>query len=100
MILNELQGVTPISQPAIDILEITPKENTEASTSVFVDLIRHLDANIKASDNTMNSYILNQNISTHELMISMENAKHSLQMAVEVRNKIIESFEKITQMGI
>lgn len=100
MIINELQGVTPISQPAMNIPEITSQENTEANTSVFVDLIKHLDSNIKASDSTLNSYILNQNISTHELMISMENAKHSLQMAVEVRNKIIESFEKITQMGI
>ncbi len=101
MILEQIQGIHSLQQPEIKILEPLNIENNPGTTpSIFTDLIQHLDNNIKASDNAMQSYILNQGISTHELMISMENAKHSLLLAVEVRNKLVESYEKITQISI
>jgi flagellar hook-basal body complex protein FliE len=101
MILEQIQGVNSLQQPEMKVLEFKGIDNTpEQTPSMFTSLIKHMDNNIQASDKAMQAYILNQGISTHELMISMENAKHSLQLAVEVRNKLVESYEKITQISI
>ena len=36
----------------------------------------------------------------HELMISLEEAKLALQLAVEVRNKILDAYQEILRMQI
>ncbi len=101
MILNEIQGIKPLQQTEMKFSDTgVIKSSPDISPSIFGDLISSLDSKIQNSNSTFQGFILNQGVSTHDLMISMENAKQSLQIAVEVRNKIIESYEKITQIGI
>lgn len=62
--------------------------------------IEKLDQTVKLSDKAMTDYILKKDISTHELMIAMEQAKHSLQVTIEIRNRLVESYRQITQMQV
>ena len=67
----------------------------------FMNLvIDSLDENIKSADEAVKSYILQDGISTHELMITLEETKHSLQMAVEIRNKLVSAYEEVIRMRL
>ena len=41
-----------------------------------------------------------KNVSLHQAMISMEEASVSFQMMVEVRNKLLDSYQEIMRMQI
>ncbi|MBA4151905.1 MAG: flagellar hook-basal body complex protein FliE, partial [Acinetobacter sp.] len=36
----------------------------------------------------------------HELVMAMEQAKLSMQMAVEIRNRLIDAYQELTRMQI
>ncbi len=66
----------------------------------FYSMIHSVNSDVKAADTAMTDYMLGKNISTHELMITFEEAKHSLKLAVEVRNKLTEAYQKITRIRV
>jgi flagellar hook-basal body complex protein FliE len=41
-----------------------------------------------------------QNVSLHQTMIAMEEANVSFQLMVEVRNKLVDSYQEIMRMQI
>jgi flagellar hook-basal body complex protein FliE len=41
-----------------------------------------------------------QNVSLHQAMISMQEANVSFQLMVEVRNKLLESYQELMRMQI
>lgn len=57
------------------------------------------DLQIKA-DQTINNYVAGNHDNLHEVMITAEEAKLSLQLLVQVRNKIIEAYQEIARMQI
>ena len=43
------------------------------------------------ADNITNEFIAGGDVEVHEMMLSMEEAKMSLQLAIQVRNKIVDA---------
>lgn len=48
----------------------------------------------------LSSYALGENVSPHELVMAMEQAKLSMQLAVEVRNKLVDAYQELTRLQI
>jgi flagellar hook-basal body complex protein FliE len=46
------------------------------------------------------AFIKGDNVDVHQVMISTEEAKQSLQMAVQIRNKLVEAFQEINKMQL
>lgn len=57
------------------------------------------DKQIEA-DNITQNYIKGDETDIHNVMISTEEAKMSLEMAVQVRNKIVEAYQEISRMQL
>jgi flagellar hook-basal body complex protein FliE len=57
------------------------------------------DQSAAASDALAN-YAVGNPVSPHELMIAMEQARQSLQLTVEIRNRLVESYQELTRMQI
>jgi len=84
------------------------KETTDTSKSEqgsFLDMLKSKmdDVNnlqIASEDNTQSFIKGDTNINIDQVMLSGEEAKQSLQLAIEVRNKLIDAFQELnkTQM--
>jgi flagellar hook-basal body complex protein FliE len=81
-------------------INIENRQVQEGNSASFLSMIQVIDNKVKSSDSAMKNYILGGNISTHELMISLEQAKHTLKVAVEVRNKMTQAYEKIARIRV
>jgi flagellar hook-basal body complex protein FliE len=57
------------------------------------------DDQIQADEATQ-SFIQGDNVDIHQVMIATEEAKMSLQMAVQVRNKLVEAFQELNRMQL
>lgn len=57
------------------------------------------DSQIKA-DNTAVQFLAGDIQDIHQVTIAMEEAKLTMQLAVEVRNKVIEAYQEISRMQL
>jgi flagellar hook-basal body complex protein FliE len=53
-----------------------------------------------AAGEAVNGLLSGKNVSLHQTMISMEEASVSFQLMVEVRNKLLDSYQELMRMSI
>ena len=91
---SELAGLNGTQAPA----HIGRAEGT------FENVLGHLVGEVNdkqlAANQSVNGLISGQNVSLHQAMISMEEASVSFQLMVEVRNKLLESYQELMRMQI
>ena len=58
------------------------------------------DKQVAAGDAICNGLLSGKNVSLHQTMIAMEEASVSFQMMVEVRNKLLDSYQELMRMQI
>lgn len=66
----------------------------------FLDILNRNDTLYENATDKVMKYAAGENIPVHDVMVAMENAKLSFQFAVQVRNKLVESYQEITRMQI
>lgn len=79
------------------------KKNNEIGIS-FVNTLKEKlgevnDNQIKANELT-DKMIRGENVNVHQVMLATEEAKMSLQLAVQVRNKLLEAYQEVNRMQL
>lgn len=76
-------------------------ESTENSfQSVLEDSLNKLNDQQLAADKITSEFVAGEDIEVHEMMLSMEEAKMSLQLAIQVRNSVVEAVKELTNMQL
>jgi flagellar hook-basal body complex protein FliE len=85
------------------------KANTEETDDTvkgisFGDTLKEkldeVNADQLEADAVTEAFLKGDDVDIHEVMIATEEAKQSLQMAVQVRNKLVEAFQEINRMQL
>ncbi|MBU3195833.1 flagellar hook-basal body complex protein FliE [Clostridium algidicarnis] len=98
----KVNGFVPDSS-VFDNMKINNKEKQEKQET-FLDVLKQgmnsvNDKQILA-DSNMESLIKGEQMDVHKVMLATEEAKLSLQMAVQVRNKLVEAYQEINRMQL
>jgi flagellar hook-basal body complex protein FliE len=64
------------------------------------NMVNDVSAQQSASADAVNGLLSGKSTSLHSAMISMEEASVSFQMMVEVRNKILDSYQELMRMSV
>ncbi len=64
------------------------------------DAIGEVNALQQASTQMTDDFIMGRTDSIHEVMIAAEKASLSLQLTLEIRNKVLEAYQEINRMQI
>ena len=64
------------------------------------DAIQSVDSSMKTSEAKVQDYVSGKTDNMHDVMISMQQSQLSFQMMVEVRNKLIETYQELSRMSI
>jgi flagellar hook-basal body complex protein FliE len=62
--------------------------------------VREVNAKQAAAGDAVEGVLTGQNVPLHQAMIAMEEANVSFQLMVEVRNKLLESYQELMRMQI
>lgn len=83
----------------------TNKSNLESGSEsnfskVITEAIEKVnDAQVNA-DNKVESFIKGEEVSMHDVMISMQESQLSMQLLIEVRNKVVEAYQEINKIQL
>jgi flagellar hook-basal body complex protein FliE len=94
--LPELQAL-PLLHPAADTSRAAPPPGFGEVLSRMVGDIN--DRQLAAADKVQD-LLGGREVSLHETMIAMEEASVSFQLMVEVRNKLLESYQELMRMQV
>lgn len=94
---SELEKLSPGILPgSVD----AARPATSSFASLATGLVTDVAAKQAAAGDTVNALMSGQNVSLHQTMIAMEEASVSFQLMVEVRNKLLESYQELMRMQI
>lgn len=76
------------------------KTNKDSLSEIFKEKLNHInDLQVQANQNT-EELITGEADNIHEVLIKNSEAMLALEMAVQVRNKIVEAYQEIMRMQI
>ena len=96
---------TPRVAPAeINPADLKEVSSAQSSSGSFAGMLGKLVADVNAKQNAAGGAVAalqaGQNVPLHQAVIAMEEANVSFQLMVEVRNKLLESYQEIMRMQI
>ena len=98
---TELQTLTPslpTSSPLPVAPEVTPVDGS--FSSVLGKMVNEVNAKQSAANDTVTGLLSGQQVPLHQAMIAMQEANVSFQLMVEVRNKLLDSYQELMMMQI
>ena len=89
--LDACQAATSVTEPA----------SVNASfSSVLGQMVQDVSAKQNIATQSLQDLQSGKNVSLHQSMIAMEEASVSFQLMVEVRNRLLESYQEIMRMQV
>ena len=99
-----------VSIPTAELRELNgsqlagPVGATQPSDASFAGLLGNLVQDVNAKQDVASQSLRDlqsgQNVSLHQTMIAMQEASVSFQLMVEVRNKLLESYQELMRMSV
>jgi flagellar hook-basal body complex protein FliE len=92
---DELQGLGNISTP-----QPQGVHGGRSFSDFLGQMVQDVNAKQGAASSAMEGVLTGQKVPLHHAMIAMEEASVSFQLMVEVRNKLLESYQELMRMQI
>ena len=93
----ELQQLGSVGRPS----GIAPSQpSADSFGSMLSRLVNEVGAKQAAAGASVQGLLAGENVSLHQAVVSMEEASVSFQLMVEVRNKLLESYQELMRMQI
>lgn len=88
-----------------DTLSLDKKvTNTDSSNNSFFDMLKskldEVNNQQLAADDATQKFVTGEDTDIHNVMLSTEEAKMSLELAVQVRNKIVDAYQELNRMQL
>lgn len=99
-------SIAPIDAVSIGRVGVSEMGMGEAvqGGSSFMQLVGsavgEINDSLQGADASVRALAAGENVSTQDVMIAMEHAHLKLQFAVEVRNRLIDAYQNLTNMQL
>jgi flagellar hook-basal body complex protein FliE len=96
--IPDLQQLSPgldLTSPAA-----TPTSGSASFSNVLGGFIQEVSDKQAAASDAVTGLLGGKNVSLHQTMISMEEASVSFQLMVEVRNRLLDSYQELMRMQV
>ncbi len=106
-LLNRLQDATrtdspqgPVKLPGVAVPQPNAAPASVGFGKVFEQMVSSVDAKQDQAQALTRDVLLGKNDNLHQSMIAMQEAGVAFQLMVEVRNKVVESYQELMRMPV
>ncbi|MEM9101504.1 MAG: flagellar hook-basal body complex protein FliE [Pseudomonadota bacterium] len=97
--IASVSAMTPIEN-----INTTTAPSHNTSPTSFMDFVstqaEQLNQSVQASGAVVQQMALGENVSLHDAMIQMQQTQLHMQLAVEVRNRVMEAYQEVMRMQL
>ncbi len=86
--IENIQSIT-VAAGTTSLHDVTPAN---------AGFLEQLNQSVSASTQMLSDVAAGKSMPTHELMLNLELAKQQLQLAIEVRNKLVDAYQELMRM--
>lgn len=98
--IQSIAGITSIAMNPEAGTAQRPLSAASDFSRVLGEGIKTLNTSLNASDEVLRRMAAGQSLPLYDVMIVMSRAQVDLQFAVQLRNRLVESYQQLTQMQI
>ncbi len=99
-----IQPITPSSIPAIQGINNTQKpaasQDTKQVSQTFQDMLASLNQSQENSDNLMQQLAQGDNVDLHSVMIGLEENNVNFNVAMGIRDRLVDAYREIMRMQV
>ncbi len=98
-----MEKLSQIQTPFIQnqsISKVKPENKVEGFSQIFKQTLDEVKAAQNHSDKLTNELVTGEVKDIHEVMIASQKASLSLQLTVQVRNKVVEAYQEVMRMQL
>lgn len=95
---NAINGVVQFNESTKN-LNVNDSEKVEFS-NVLEEVIYKVNESQVIANDKVDMFIKGEDVSMHDVMIAMNEAQMSMQMLLEVRNKVVEAYQEINRLSL
>lgn len=99
--IEPITAISAIAPQMANVAAINPTQTGGASFDQLLQQgIKATDTRIAEADRLVTAFTLDNEIPVHQVMFALEQARLSLEMMVQVRNRVVEGFQQIMNMQV
>lgn len=102
MIINEFTPVRSAFEDMRIQKEVGNSSNEEEQSfsTILKDKLDEVNEKQITAENTTSAFVSGEEVNIHKVMLDAEEAKLSLELAVQMRNKIVEAYQELNRMQL
>lgn len=93
--IQSLQAQTIAKPP-----QATPTEKGSDFGQMLMDAIKDVNQTQLDAKGMQNDFMAGRPVEFHDLMIAMEKASTTMQLTLQVRNKLLEAYQEISKVAV
>ncbi len=99
-----IQSITPNSIPSIPEINSTQKSSASSNTGkisqTFEDMLSELNQSQLNADNLIEKLAAGENVDLHSVMIGMEENDVNFNVAMGIRDRLVDAYREIMRMQV
>jgi flagellar hook-basal body complex protein FliE len=95
--IEAISAVNAAAVPEMTALQrpVASQGQTVSFAELFFDGVDHVSQKVNATDALVKSFVLDDTIPPHQVMFALEQSHLSLQLMLQVRNRLVEGYQEI-----
>jgi flagellar hook-basal body complex protein FliE len=95
-----ISSIQPIDLGELKKYSVSQIKKEDTFANDIAKMIQVADNQYQSASEKLTNFALGDNIPIHEVIIGLEKAQLNLQMMVEVRNKLLESYQELMRIQL
>ena len=97
---RSLQDIQPLRSIGTDSFGSTAQAAASSFSSLFSDSLARMDAKIAHADEMVTRFAIDDNMPVHQVTIALEQARLSVELAMQVRQRFVEGYRELMNMQL
>lgn len=102
--MSQVAPIAALSLATVAPPSLTPVKSTVAPGASFAQLITQgvadVDEKLRAADTMVQAFALDDSVPVHQVTFALEQARLSVELMMQVRNRMLEGYQELMRMQV
>ncbi|MGL5311693.1 MAG: flagellar hook-basal body complex protein FliE [Peptostreptococcaceae bacterium] len=94
------QNIQSIAVNGFNTTENDKVTDPSVFSNIIGDALNKVNESQVDANNKVESFIKGEDVTMHEVMISMQESQLSMQLLIEMRNKLVEAYQEVNKVQL